>query len=107
MHALADVFQHLLDNVPETKQDERFRCPESWAHFLYPVCMPSTQFVCHDPVAQAAILRSAMQAGAFDAPLTGDALRRTAEQTSPWLIAFVDACGISAFPPVSISRPLP
>lgn len=100
MNALADIFQFLLDSVPETKQmDGRFRCPESWAHFLYPVCMPSTQFVCHDPETQATILRQAMLPGAFESA-SGEALRATAERSSPWLIAFVDACGFSEFPPV-------
>ena len=98
---LAAVFQYLLDHVADVNTDGRYRCPERWAHLLYPVCMPSTQFVCHDPAEQATILRASMVIGAFAPTPAGELLRKKTESTTaPWVMSYLNACGFSEFPEI-------
>lgn len=103
MRALADVLEYLRDHVPETAVPgtTRLRCPESWAHLLYPLCMPSAIWVIHNPRDQASLLRALMAPGALDPTKTGDQLRKSVEQLAPWVADYFDASAMTSFPHVS------
>jgi hypothetical protein len=103
MRALASVLEYLRDFVMEKPNGggHSLRCPESWAHFLYPLCMPSAVWVIHHPDEHVAILRALMVAGALDPHDAGEKLRKSVEQIAPWLVDFMSACKFTAFPSVS------
>lgn len=103
MSSLADVIEYLRDHVQETVvEGDRYRCPERWAHLLYPVCMPSAIWVIHQPAEQAALLRALLVTGALDPTPAGDQLRKSVEQIAPWVVDFFDANAMTSFPSVSI-----
>ena len=100
MRALASVFVYLRDHVPETRVGSFFRCPVAWAHFLYPVCMPSTLWVSFEPVEQACVLRALKQENALEPTPHGRALAGRVQRIAPWIRDYLSACKVLNFPEV-------
>jgi hypothetical protein len=98
MKALATVFEH-LQSTGAAEEGTSIRCPVGWAHFLYPVCMPSVLWTCHKPKEQAALLRALLQKNAL-APSPSNSVRKEAELLSPFVLDFLDGNGYFEFPEV-------
>ena len=98
MRALAALLLHL--KVFFRSDGDLYRCPDSWAHLLYPLCMPSTLWVSHRPTEQAAILRELKQRDAVDPSDAGNALRQRVQIIAPHVADFLVARNIFEFPEV-------
>jgi hypothetical protein len=101
MRALGRVFVYLRDSVPATRNGAAYRCPVSWAHFLYPICMPSTLWVSFKPVEQAAILRALKVPDALEPTPAGRELAGRVQQLAPCVGDFLSSCKLWNFPEVS------
>lgn len=102
LSSLAAVLRHVSTLPGALDSDSRFLCPESWAHFLQPLIVPSATWLCFEPTEQLFVLRALLEPNALSGSSASAPLRARAILACPFLVDFFDATGFTSFPPQSI-----
>lgn len=104
LKALAGVLKHIrsLPDVVCSRDASLLQCPESWAHLLQPLAVPSPIWLCHSTAEQSSVLTALKTLNALGGANESAAqLRCRAVLACPFVVDFLDATGLTAFPPVA------
>ena len=100
--SLAVVLEHVA-KLPESRlPDSRLRCPESWAHLLQPLVVPSASWLSFEPAEQCAVLKALKIPNALGLSRSAADLRARATLVCPFIVDFLDAMNATHFPSAAI-----